>query len=151
MPLTDSGVRRAHSRDKLCNMADGAGPYMPITTNGSKHGRMKSRFDEFEKKIRCGPYPRVALQHCRLGSDRRDQRVHRSGVGGKNLLEELEVPGAAGTDLGATRFGSPRDDRNPRSAGPRSPCGPADAARPRMRVTRLIPAACFRAGMRCLE
>ena len=66
MPLTDSAVRHAQARDKPYKMADSEGLYIHIMPNGSKHWKMKYRFDGLEKKLSFGPYPRVSLRDARL-------------------------------------------------------------------------------------
>lgn len=69
MPLTDSAVRHAQSRDKPYKMADSEGLYIHIMPNGSKHWKMKYRFDGLEKKMSFGPYPRVSLRDARIQRD----------------------------------------------------------------------------------
>lgn len=69
MPLTDSAVRHAQPRDKPYKMADSEGLYIHIMPNGSKHWKMKYRFDGLEKKLSFGPYPRVSLRDARAQRD----------------------------------------------------------------------------------
>lgn len=70
MPLTDSAVRNAQSREKPYKMADSQGLYIQIMPSGGKHWKMKYRFEGREKKLSFGEYPRVSLREAR---NRRDE------------------------------------------------------------------------------
>lgn len=70
MPLTDTAVRHAQPREKPYKMADAQGLYIQVTPSGSKHWKMKYRFDGREKKLSFGEYPRVSLRDAR---DLRDE------------------------------------------------------------------------------
>ena len=65
MPLTDTAVRHAQPREKPYKMADAQGLYIQVTPSGSKHWKMKYRFDGREKKLSFGEYPRVSLRDAR--------------------------------------------------------------------------------------
>lgn len=70
MPLTDTTVRHAQPREKSYKMADAQGLYIQVMPSGSKHWKMKYRFDGREKKLSFGEYPRVSLRDAR---DLRDE------------------------------------------------------------------------------
>lgn len=70
MPLTDTTVRHAQPREKPYKMADAQGLYLQVMPSGSKHWKMKYRFDGREKKLSFGEYPRVSLRDAR---DLRDE------------------------------------------------------------------------------
>jgi integrase len=69
MPLTDVTARQAKPREKPYKLFDGLGLYLEVTPQGSKHWRLKYRFDGKEKRISFGPYPEVRL------ADARDKRT----------------------------------------------------------------------------
>lgn len=70
MPLTDTTVRHAVAREKPYKMADAQGLYIQVMPTGTKHWKMKYRFEGREKKLSFGEYPRVSLRAAR---DERDQ------------------------------------------------------------------------------
>lgn len=70
MALTELEVRKAKPADKQYKMADGAGMYLLVHTNGGKYWRLKYRFDGKEKILSIGTYPDVTLSEAR---ERREQ------------------------------------------------------------------------------
>jgi len=68
MKLTDKACKCAEPKEKPYKMADGAGLYLLIKSDGSKYWRMKYRFLGKEKLLAFGTYPLIAL------ADAREQR-----------------------------------------------------------------------------
>ena len=70
MPLTDTAVRNAKSRDKPYKLGDSGGLFLLVQPSGGKLWRVKYRLDGREKKLGIGTYPEVSLGDARR---RRDQ------------------------------------------------------------------------------
>lgn len=70
MPLTDTAIRNARSRDKPVRLFDGGGLYLEISPAGGKLWRLKYRFGGKEKRLAFGAYPEVTLADAR---ERREQ------------------------------------------------------------------------------
>ncbi|HZX33627.1 MAG TPA: integrase arm-type DNA-binding domain-containing protein [Rhodocyclaceae bacterium] len=69
MPLTDTQIRNAKSREKPYKLADEKGLFLLINPNASKWWRLKYRYGGKEKLLSLGIYPEVALKEAR---DKRD-------------------------------------------------------------------------------
>ena len=65
MPLTDLHARTARPRAKDYKLADGAGMYLLVRTNGAKYWRMDYRFRGKRKTLAFGVYPEVTLREAR--------------------------------------------------------------------------------------
>lgn len=65
MQLADTSVRHAKPKNKSYKMADSQGLYIQIMPSGSKHWKMKYRFEGREKKLSFGEYPLVSLRDAR--------------------------------------------------------------------------------------
>ncbi|WPN49845.1 tyrosine-type recombinase/integrase [Pseudomonas sp. P8_241] len=65
MPLTDSTIKAAKSKEKSYKLSDGHGLYLEIMPNGSKLWRLKYRHSEKEKRLALGAYPTIPLQKAR--------------------------------------------------------------------------------------
>ncbi len=61
MSLTDTKIRNLKPRDKAYKESDEKGLYIQISPNGSKHWKLKYRYDGKEKKLSFGSYPEVKL------------------------------------------------------------------------------------------
>ena len=61
MPLTDSAIKTAKSKEKPYKLSDAQGLYLEITPNGSKLWRLKYRVAGKEKKLAFGAYPAITL------------------------------------------------------------------------------------------
>lgn len=69
MPLTDTTIRNAKSKDKPYKLSDGGGLFISVQPNGGKWWRFKYRFIDKEKLLSLGVYPDVSLAQAR---ERRD-------------------------------------------------------------------------------
>jgi integrase len=69
MPITDTAIRRAKSREKPYKLFDSGGLFLLVTPNGGKWWRFKYRFAGKEKLLSLGTYPDISLRAAR---DRRD-------------------------------------------------------------------------------
>jgi hypothetical protein len=69
MALTDLAVRKAPSKERPYKVGDGAGLYLLVQPNGSKHWRFKYRFAGKEKLLSFGTYPSTRIGRAR---ERRD-------------------------------------------------------------------------------
>ncbi|MCG8006846.1 MAG: tyrosine-type recombinase/integrase [Candidatus Thiodiazotropha lotti] len=65
MPLTDSAIRNAKSKEKNYKLADGGGLYLLVTTKGGKWWRLDYRFNGKRKTLSMGVYPDVSLKSAR--------------------------------------------------------------------------------------
>jgi integrase len=65
MPLTDTAVRNAKSREKPYKLSDEKGLYVQVNPNGSKLWHLKYRFAGKEKRLAFGAYPEVTLAMAR--------------------------------------------------------------------------------------
>ena len=70
MPLTNTSIRNAKSKEKTCKLYDERGLYLEISPKGGKWWRFKYRFEGKEKRLSLGVYPDVSLKDAR---DRRDE------------------------------------------------------------------------------
>ena len=70
VPLTDLQARTAKPRAKDYKLADRAGMYLLVKTNGRKYWRMDYRFRGKRKTLAFGVYPEVTLREAR---DRRHE------------------------------------------------------------------------------
>jgi integrase len=69
MPLTDTAVRNAISRNKPYRLTDGGGMYLEVSPAGGKYWRLKYRFAGKEKRLALGVYPAVSLADARKKRD----------------------------------------------------------------------------------
>lgn len=70
MNLNDKQVKNAKPKEKQYKIADGAGMYLLVATNGSKYWRLKYRIGGKEKVLSFGTYPEISLKEAR---EKRDQ------------------------------------------------------------------------------
>lgn len=68
MPLTDTEILAANSKEKPCKLSDGHGLYLPINHAG-KYWRLKYRWGGREKGLSLGVYPDVSLAEAREKRD----------------------------------------------------------------------------------
>ncbi|MFY0634066.1 MAG: tyrosine-type recombinase/integrase [Vannielia sp.] len=126
MPLTDTAVRNAKSRDKPYKVFDAGGLYLQVNSTGSRLWKMKYRYRGKEKLLSFGPYPLVGLKDARLKRDqarlllldgldpseekkleriRRDrERAVTFGVVGEEYIEKLEKEGRSPATLKKNRW-----------------------------------------------
>ncbi len=69
MPLTDTAVRSAKSRDRAYKLSDERGLHLHVTAQGSKLWRWAYRFDGKQKLMALGQYPDVSLAQAREGRE----------------------------------------------------------------------------------
>jgi integrase len=69
MALTDAWVRNAKAGPKVVKKSDGGGLYIQIAVSGSKHWRMAYRFNDQQRTLIIGDYPKVGLQAAREAHD----------------------------------------------------------------------------------
>ncbi len=65
MKLTDTGLKKAKSRDEAYSMSDGGGLYLWISPSGGKLWRWAYRFENKRKLMALGKYPDVSLAQAR--------------------------------------------------------------------------------------
>jgi len=70
MPLTDTQIRKAKSREKPYKLTDERGLYLEVSPSGGKWWRFKYRFHDKEKRLSLGVYPDIDLKTAR---ERRDE------------------------------------------------------------------------------
>ncbi len=56
MPLSDTTIRTAKSKDKLYRLTDANGLCLEVTPTGSKLWRYRYRFNSSAKMLALGPY-----------------------------------------------------------------------------------------------
>lgn len=114
MPLIDTTVRHAQPREKSYKMADAQGLYIQVMPSGSKHWKMKYRFDGREKKLSFGEYPRVSLRDARdLRDEARNQLtkgIDPSHEKRRNRLRGNVAAGNSFTDISREYCGKRRRD-----------------------------------------
>lgn len=64
MALTDTGVRKAKTRDSAYRMSDSGGLYLWVTPAGGKLWRWKYRYAGEEKLMSLGKYPADSTTKC---------------------------------------------------------------------------------------
>ncbi len=75
MPLTDAAARQAKPTNKDYKLADGAGLFLLVKTNGSKYWRLKYRHTGKEKLLAIGVYPRVTVKEARALTEQARQQL----------------------------------------------------------------------------
>jgi integrase len=69
MPLSDTAIRNAKSKDKPYKLVDGKGLYLIVTPKKGRWWRLKYRHGGKEKLLSLGTYPEVSLAAARLRRD----------------------------------------------------------------------------------
>lgn len=69
MPLTDVKIKTLKPKDKVYKESDEKGLFLQVSPNGSKHWKLKYRYDGKEKKLSFGAYPEVKLADARRKRD----------------------------------------------------------------------------------
>lgn len=97
MALTDLEIRQANPRDKEWKLADSAGLYLLVRSNGSKLWRFKYRANGKEQKLSFGAYPEIGLKEARVRRDEARVEIARGGDPAKRRREaKLEAGLRAG-------------------------------------------------------
>ena len=65
MPLTDTAIKAAKSKEKIYRLADGRGLFLEVPVKGSKRWRFRYRFEGKENMLSLGVYPDVTLRQAR--------------------------------------------------------------------------------------
>lgn len=85
MKLTNIACKNAQPKDKPYKLADGAGMYLYVMSNGSKYWRLKYHYAGKEKRLALGVYPEITLQMAR---DKRSEARRLIDQGGDPGLEK---------------------------------------------------------------
>jgi integrase len=122
MPLTDTAIRNAKSKEKAVKLFDGGGLFLLIQPNGTKLWRLAYRFAGKQKLLAFGIYPTISLPAAR---DRRDgakkhlaegvdpavlQKIEKQArvvtfrLVAEELLNKMKREGRAETTLTKTRW-----------------------------------------------
>jgi hypothetical protein len=70
MPLSDTAIRNASSRESPYKLTDGGGLTLLVNPDGAKWWRLRYRIAGREKMLSLGVYPEVGLKRAR---ERRDE------------------------------------------------------------------------------
>jgi integrase len=70
MALLDMQCRTAKPREKNYKLFDAQGLYLEVTTTGTRTWWLKYRYQQKEKRISIGIYPKVTLQQARIAKDK---------------------------------------------------------------------------------
>jgi hypothetical protein len=65
MALTDTGIKRAKTKEKAYKLGDGGGLHIVVAPTGGKLWRWKYRHEGKEKLMSFGKYPEVTLAMAR--------------------------------------------------------------------------------------
>ena len=65
MPLTNTAIKNAKSREKAYRLFDERGLYIEISAQGGKWWRLKYSFEGREKRLSLGTYPDIGLKMAR--------------------------------------------------------------------------------------
>ena len=77
--LTDTGIKKAKSKDKRYMLTDGEGLYLEIMPSGKKYWRLRYWIDKKEYKKSLGPYPTVSLKEAREARDEAKRSIYLRG------------------------------------------------------------------------
>lgn len=66
--LTDTKIKNAKPKDKPYKLSDGNGLTLLVNPNGSKWWRLRYYFEDREKMLSLGVYPKVSLQDARANA-----------------------------------------------------------------------------------
>jgi integrase len=79
VPLTDTRIRQAKTKDQPYKLVDGEGLFVLVNPNGSKLWRRRLRVNGAETMFAIGKYPEVGLQEAREAA-RNAFRLARQGI-----------------------------------------------------------------------
>lgn len=65
MPLTDMAIKKLQPKDKAYKNFDGQGLYLEVRPTGSKHWRLRFKFNGKTKLLSLGQYPAIGLKQAR--------------------------------------------------------------------------------------
>lgn len=105
MPLTDTKIRNAKSKDRPYKLTDGRGLFLLVQESGGKLWRFKYRFDgvdeagepkRVEKKLSLGRYPDVTLSRARtLCDEARSQLADGVDPAAQKALDKVAAKASA--------------------------------------------------------
>lgn len=75
MPLSDTAIKNAKSKDKPYKITDEKGMFLLVNPNGSKYFRLDYRFDGKRKTLALGVYPEISLKQAREKRDDAKQQI----------------------------------------------------------------------------
>lgn len=75
MPLSDTTIRTAKPKDKICRLTDANGLCLEVTPSISKLCRYRHRFNGSAKMLAIGAYPSVTLLKARQSRDEARQML----------------------------------------------------------------------------
>ena len=65
MPLTDSSLKSFKTIGDRYRKADGGGPFIEVSSTGSRVFRLAHRFGDKQRTLVVGAYPRTSLAQAR--------------------------------------------------------------------------------------
>lgn len=98
--LTERAIRSTKPADKPRRLFDAGGLYLEVAPSGGKWWRLKYRFDNKEKRLSLGVFPRVSLKEARGKRD----AVHRILDNGKDPGAVRKAEKAARNELNVDSF-----------------------------------------------
>lgn len=98
--LTERAIRSIKPADKPRRLFDAGGLYLEVAASGGKWWRLKYRFDNKEKRLSLGVFPRVSLKEARCKRD----NVRRMLDNGKDPGVVRKAEKAARNELNADSF-----------------------------------------------
>lgn len=99
MPLFDSTIRGAKSKDRDYKLTDALGLYVLVRPNGSKLWQMRYRFGGKQKTLSLGTYPQIGLADAR---EKRDEARRQIALGEDPMAVKREKALALRVAEGAT-------------------------------------------------
>lgn len=126
MALSEFAVRKAKPREKAYKLFDGGGLFLHVQPNGSKHWRLKYRYDGKEKLLSFGPFPAISIADARIQRERTKEKLAKGsdpavqkkldriavqtasrqtfGLIAQEYVQRMEASGAAPATLSKTRW-----------------------------------------------
>lgn len=88
LPLTDTEIKKAQSKEKEYTLSDGNGLQLVIKTDGRKVWEVRYTIDGKPKKTTAGTYPTVSLKQAR---SKRDELKAKVSIGVDPIQEKKEI------------------------------------------------------------
>lgn len=90
MALTDAKIRTLKPKKDPYKVSDEKGLYLLISPNGSKHWKLKYRYNGKEKKLSYGAYPEVTLMEARQKRDE-SRNLHSQKIDPSLYIKERQL------------------------------------------------------------